>query len=353
MNHQLDFFMGAVSPAGFYNCFPNLSQQADLVLYLLKSGPGCGKSTLMRDLSERAQGPIEHIHCSSDPDSLDAAILWKNHAAILDATAPHVMEPQYPGVKEHVVNLYDALNAQRLSTYQEEIPRLFDVCHVLHQRAERYIHASGSLIQENYQAADTFLDQHKTIRYAQHLAAREIPHSGHASSEQLRFLSAITLKGILVYRSTVPKLAKRVVVFHDEYGAASRLILKTLRETALAKGHAIISCPCSMAPNKKLEHLFLPELGLAFLTSNSWHSFDLPGQQNVHCSRFIDTEHLSQCRQRLHFNRRAASELLKQASYLQQEAKHNHDQLEKLYQSGIDFTLVDAVRENLAHKLGL
>ena len=68
-------------------------------MYLIKSGPGCGKSTLMKRLAQAAeqQGqPIEKIHCASDPDSLDGVVFLQKHAAILDATAPHVVEPDAP-----------------------------------------------------------------------------------------------------------------------------------------------------------------------------------------------------------------------------------------------------------------
>ena len=49
-------------------------------MYLIKSGPGCGKSTLMKRLARKAeqQGqPIERVHCASDPDSLDGVVFLR------------------------------------------------------------------------------------------------------------------------------------------------------------------------------------------------------------------------------------------------------------------------------------
>ena len=52
------------------------------------SGPG-----------RRAAGQrIEKIHCASDPDSLDGVIFLDQKRAIIDATAPHVVEPDAPGL---------------------------------------------------------------------------------------------------------------------------------------------------------------------------------------------------------------------------------------------------------------
>lgn len=56
---SLDFFLGATTPAGFKGYFPQLAQEKDRQLYLIKSGPGCGKSTLMKTLAQRASGPVQ------------------------------------------------------------------------------------------------------------------------------------------------------------------------------------------------------------------------------------------------------------------------------------------------------
>lgn len=90
----LRFFLGANSKDGFVSLFPRLQQEAPRRLYVVKSGPGCGKSTCIRRLSEALGGAEELIFCSSDPDSLDGAVL--QDAAILDGTAPHVFEHPFP-----------------------------------------------------------------------------------------------------------------------------------------------------------------------------------------------------------------------------------------------------------------
>ena len=71
----LRFFLGANSKDGFVSLFPRLHQEAPRRLYVVKSGPGCGKSTCISRLSEALGGAEELIFCSSDPDSLDGAVL--------------------------------------------------------------------------------------------------------------------------------------------------------------------------------------------------------------------------------------------------------------------------------------
>ena len=62
-------------------------------IYILKGGPGCGKSSLMHRVAQRAEEAgesVEYIQCSGDPDSLDAILLPGRKTAIVDGTAPHV-----------------------------------------------------------------------------------------------------------------------------------------------------------------------------------------------------------------------------------------------------------------------
>ena len=77
--NSIQYFLGANSPTGFYSLYDQLlpPEQASAI-YILKGGPGCGKSTLMRRvaaLAQEAGEPVECILCSGDPDSLDAILL--------------------------------------------------------------------------------------------------------------------------------------------------------------------------------------------------------------------------------------------------------------------------------------
>ena len=94
---KIQYFLGANAPAGFYSLYDQLlpPERAQAV-YILKGGPGCGKSTLMRRVAgwaEEAGLETEYILCSGDPDSLDALVLPALGTALVDGTAPHGMAP--------------------------------------------------------------------------------------------------------------------------------------------------------------------------------------------------------------------------------------------------------------------
>jgi len=100
-----------------------------------------------------------------------------------------------------------------------------------------------------------------------------------------------------------------------------------------------------------IDHLFIPELRLTFLTGNSWHPMNLDGRQNVHCTRFLEKGSLRSQRARLRFDRRAAAELLELASEAQRQAKASHDELESYYRTAADFSQLDEIAARLTETL--
>lgn len=90
---RICYFLGANAPSGFYSLYDQLidPEQARDVR-ILKGGPGCGKSTLMKQVGtamEEAGLTVEYVRCSGDPDSLDAIVIPAIGAAVVDGTAPH------------------------------------------------------------------------------------------------------------------------------------------------------------------------------------------------------------------------------------------------------------------------
>ena len=348
---RLNFLLGALAPCGFSGYFDRvLGRRGGWHSLLIKAGPGCGKSTMMAKIADHltSQGEtVELIHCSSDPDSLDGVICTARNFSIVDATAPHTLEPKCPGAVETVVTLYDCLDEEYLFAHQQEVADLFSRCSTLQARAARYITAAGSLIDDSLRIAFSCTNLEAARPFAGHLAAKYLPVQSGEGKEELRVLSANTLNGPLCYADTVQKTAKTIVVLEDEWGAASRAMMKVLRDAALQRGQSVITCYCSMAPYDKIDHLLLPDAQVAFVTSNRFHPLDFAGARRIHCTRFSNAEALRAHRARLRFNQKAARELFAQASSLQAEAKQNHDLLEEYYKSAADFSAIDEITRRI------
>ena len=263
-------------------------------------------------------------------------------------TIPHVMEPSAPGADEVVISLYDTMDVAALQAHRDEIHALFARNACLRGRAARYIASAGSLLLDNRRAAACCSDFAKARIYARHLAARLLPKTDGHGSEQMRFLTGITPQGPMFYEETVRTLADRCIVLQDENGACARVILEVLRAEALARGYQIITCPCALHPDDKIDHILIPSLRLAFLTSNSWHECHFAQQQNIRCLRFMDSQRAASYRSRMRFNRKACAELLHEAVQLMAQAKACHDKLEEFYRSAVDFSAVEAAQARYA-----
>ncbi len=95
--NRLCYFLGGNTTQGFVSLYGAwCAEETAQALYVLKGGAGCGKSTLMKTLGKRweAQGEaVEWVHCSGDPDSLDAVRVPRLGVSIVDGTAPQSRAP--------------------------------------------------------------------------------------------------------------------------------------------------------------------------------------------------------------------------------------------------------------------
>jgi Cdc6-like AAA superfamily ATPase len=91
------FFLGANSPDGFYSFYDQLIDlETAKEVYIIKGGPGTGKSSFMRRASKyltEAGITAEYINCSADPNSLDGIVFPDISLAFVDGTAPHAAVP--------------------------------------------------------------------------------------------------------------------------------------------------------------------------------------------------------------------------------------------------------------------
>lgn len=344
------FFMGANTPGGFTSFTDDLYDCNDgWRAFLIKSGPGTGKATLMRRVQERLSErglEVWAIVCSGDPNSLDGLIFPQIKACILDGTAPHIIEPKFWGAVEQIVNLSACMDAHELYKQADEIIDATVSCSALHARSRKFIGAAASLLGDSCRIAAEYTDRGKIQRSAARIAAREFGIRTEEPGKETRFfLSAVTPEGMITFHDTLQYLCPRIYSIEDELGASSRLLLDELRRRALEAGHDVISCPCCLYPYEKLDHLIIPEIGVGFTTSNPWHKADFPVYRRIHAARFTDMDGLRQRKQLLSFNRRAAKELLNEAVNISQEAKSVHDHMEQYNVRHMDWGSVNILTE--------
>ncbi len=349
------YFLGSSGKNGFFSCFSQLTPKIEgQYTYIIKGGPGTGKSSMMRKIAdeiEKRDIECERIFCSSDPNSLDGIIFPSLRVSIADGTSPHTMDPDYPGATGEIINLGDCWDKQKLFEKRKEIIELTDKNKTCHKRSRRFIESAFSIFGDGEKICADFLDEEKLMRYAGRVANRYFKKpSGKIGLEKTRMLDAITPKGYYFLNETVCELCDQIIVFEDDFGVASSKIIEELRSYALASGFSVISSP-SVSNHKAIRHIIIKELSLGFFTADRLCELGIIPTKSVSLRRFYSSDGLSAHRARLAFSRKAANELLDEAVCALKMAKDIHDDLEEIYINAMDFKKTAAIADMLIERI--
>lgn len=336
------FFLGANSMNGFKSYFHKVSNvEKGEKMYVIKGGPGTGKSTLMKKILEKMLekgAKAELILCSSDLSSLDGVIFEELGFSIVDGTSPHVVEPKYPGVFERVIPLSEFFDNELLYKNSKEIVSLCKTNSLLHKKASKLIGAAGELLNDNMTIDITCSNLKDVVNSARCISEMFfIKKSDITGEEKIRFISGVTGDGIVYFNNTVKYYSDEIIGIDDPYGAVSSVFMRTVRKIALQNGYDIITCPCAIFPETKIDHIIIPNLRLAFCTRNSLFNSNLEYTKNIHSNRFRNKTAHSRFRERIAFNIEASKELICEASKQISDAKTVHDLIEKHYVEAMDF----------------
>ncbi len=135
-------FAAANGYSGFKSYFDTIFNPSKFEqLYILKGGPGTGKSSFMKKLlNEKSFSNFkkEAIYCSSDPKSLDGIII-DERVAVIDGTAPHECDPKLPGAVDEIINLGENWDVNLLKNRRDEIAEINNKKKRYYKSAYKYL----------------------------------------------------------------------------------------------------------------------------------------------------------------------------------------------------------------------
>ncbi len=342
--NNLTYFLAANSFKGFYSLFDEIyDPYDDWTLYIIKGGPGTGKSGLMRRISSAANErgyQTHHVLCSSDPDSLDGVIIPELKVSLADGTAPHIIEPKYPGVSEKIINLGDFWDEKVLLKNREHILTLTDCNKSLYRQSARYMTASGASFRENIKISESIINYEKIDNYIIRFISRNFNCSDAYGKEKKRLISAITPNGKITLSDNLSNYCEKIYTISDEYSSSSGIFMSKLRQYALSNGIDIISCHNPVDPLNNIEHIIFETEKIGFFTSNNDNNFKAYSNKNINVSRFINKDK-NVFKNRMLFNKKTSDRLINEAINILSKAKSVHDELESYYISAMDFEKVN------------
>lgn len=360
MPHIRHLYPGGNTSRGFYSYYDQVIRpEAATRIFILKGGPGVGKSTLMRRLGEEIaeHRDVEFLHCSSDNDSLDGIVVPSAGVMMVDGTAPHIVDPVLPGAVDGIVNLGECLNQTALHEKTQQIFETNRRISSQFQRAYRYLAA----------AAQVRADAHAL--YAQHtdraalnealaplIKSLKLPAKpAGPGRERKLFAGAVTpggcvctlesLKGTECWRLAGP------------WAFPAEWALEVLVRRALESGLEVETYHCAIDP-ERIEHLYLPEKGLLVTTDSDYHRVSPAGvARTLDFAPLIDQDALLEYQPVLQQNAALFASLVDAAVQSIATAKRFHDKLEHFYTSEMDYArlgrITDRVRAEVLALCGL
>ncbi|MDD4797419.1 MAG: hypothetical protein PHO66_06600 [Eubacteriales bacterium] len=354
-NRIRHMFPGNNTGRGFFSYFAHILPQPQRV-YCLKGGPGVGKSTLLKRISQRMvqQGlQVEHMHCASDPDSLDALVIPALGVALLDGTAPHIIDPVYPAAVDEIVNLGDFWDAAGIRQNRDGIIRISGENKACYRRTFQYLAAAACLMEDIAATRAGATDEAGALLEARRIVQRELeqrPFSRRLGGVRRLFASAITPDGVVHYANSLPGDGYTVYTVAHQWGGGVHQMLESVADEAVRRGLDIELYYCPLAPDTRAEHLIIPQQKLALLSKIP----GVPPQQSryeVDLEQYTDADALAADADALAFDTATFDTLLDAAVRTLAQTRALHDELEVYYSPHMDFTRVRQKEDELCAQI--
>lgn len=340
-----EFFAAANTSDGFISYFDRIFDPSKLDdLYVIKGGPGTGKSSMMRRIAEAAEKrgyEVVYYYCSSDPSSLDGILIPKLSFGMLDGTSPHMTDPVYPGAVDTVFDIYPYLNTKLLKQRREDIKSLTDKNKLLHRRSAAYRRFAGDAEREASSLTETCIDKQKLLSAVNRAAAVK----GGAGTAEHRQISAFSTKG-KVSLKTFENAAKIKIGVCDEHGCAY-IFLNELKNALIKKRVPFYYSLDTLLP-QRCEAILIKDSGEYFSITGRMADTDRKEYDKlINMKRFIKTDMLKDVRGRLRLCEKIRDTLENEAQRLIAEAGRVHDRLEAIYKNAVDFDGVRAATDRI------
>lgn len=335
---QEKYFGASNSAQGFKNYFGEIFGRCDF-LYIIKGGPGTGKSSFMRRVSNAARERgerVEYYFCSSDPSSLDGILAHTDHGliGIVDGTAPHVREPKYPGAYDEIIDLGAFWNKELLIKQKNEIIALGDRKSAEYKNAYTFLRSVGNLRAVNDSLIRDALEMEKLTAAANRLIA----HHGELAAGEAKIIPSLTDSVSMngkVRLDTFEVLAKKLYTVSDCYGAGY-FFMDALLEVIC---HRNVTARVSYDPicPDKIDGIFIEEHNIAFVLRDSAdeHADSEADTESAHANvnvrRFVNAERLRHNRSEIRYTAHLAQSSLDGALHALSKAKIYHGLLEEIY----------------------
>ena len=342
-----EYFLGGNTSEGFFSYYDYLADGESFnKIYIIKGGPGTGKSTTMKEVGkwgEKKGFDVDYIHCSSDPNSLDGVIIKNIGVAMVDGTAPHIVDPKNAGVVESIVNMGDFWDENKLKEKKNEIIDLNRQISKYFNQAYNFLEAAGKLMPGNRINPD----KEGALEIAEHIVSGISKNSSNKiGSVRKLFSEAITPEGLVSYASGFKY--KNRFVLKSEISTGAGVVQELIYKKIIEKGYDIELFYSPFDPKNEVRHIVIPEAETCILTSDFMSFIEEKDAEIVDIDEYMEQKTFGADFLK---SKLLIITLFQRAVKKISMAKKLHDDLEKCYVPCVDFKQMEVCRAKILKEI--
>ncbi|MEN6328265.1 MAG: PRK06851 family protein [Syntrophomonas sp.] len=343
---------------GFYSFYDYMvSPQVERKI-VLKGGPGVGKSTFMKKLGEdfvNAGIDVEFHWCSSDNESLDGVVIGQQQFCVVDGTAPHIVDPRFPGAVDEIVNLGEFWNRTAIAKHRSEVVRLSNNIAHCFERAYWRLQEAGSAYQEWQSYYQEACDLAAVNRNILALTKDFIPSVSPPGTIRHLFAGAITPLGLVTRAESIIDADYALFAIKGNPGSGQKSLFSHCLHLLELYNYPAEIYHNPFEPNE-IDIIVLPENKLALLDIVSPFNYveRLPAAK---FKRLLDFDQFSSSgvlelnNTMLDHTISRFNSRISEAVYFINMAKQYHDDLESYYIPAMDFDSINLTRQAIFEEL--
>jgi len=350
-----NYFPGGNTYLGFYSFYDNVLKRIEHLI-IIKGGPGTGKSTLMKRIGEAAveRGyDIEYLWCSSDSQSLDGVVIPKLNTAVVDGTAPHTRDPEFPGAVDKIVNVGDFWDERKLKQHKESIVKLTTKYKGMYKTA--YTHLRRAMV--FYKLLEEYYWQNMDFGRVDKLTEELIVKifkgrvaQGNGKTRHM-FASAITPSGIVSYVDNLTEDMDIRYILTGGPGTGKSTLLKRVGDTAVERGFSVDYYHCALDP-ESLDMVVISEIKTALLDGRRPHSVKFKDSDEIiDLLKFVELSMIEANKKGIDAARTGYKFEFEMALKTLKDIKKTHDDIEEFYKNAMDFKGIDELTQKIIKEI--
>lgn len=334
------YFAGANTGDGFVGSYVDIANESLLdKVYIIKGGPGTGKSSLMRRVAktaERENHEVGYYLCGSDPESLDCIVI-DGKIAVLDGTSPHTRDMQFPGAKSTIIDISKCWDENSLELECGKIMVYSARKALEYSSAYKYLKAAEQIEHDNMLITSKFFNYKKAEACIERLIKKLGKPTAKNTDAKHYYTHGITMKGQFCL-DTLQRKADVVYSITDALLSAPHFMSLLYDKLSLA-GYSLIVGHIPLC--NYISEIYVKDADACFAVS-----LNKSGERNINIGRFVDRDAAHSSKSKLKLASKCREECINASLESLKLASNYHFALEEIYKGAMDFSKLNDLTDN-------